>query len=444
MATDGVNPLVWNVPIVNKDGTPTLDFMRKWGQQRNANETALAGINSYPASAKDDGTYFYIALSDSSGQLLLDASRNPVLIKEVFPVSAIPVAALEANPTATAGPAAVNGVATTFMRSDAAPAVQKASASQFGIVEVDGATIVAPGGVIGVIASVPLAGSPTTTTQSQSDNSTKIATTAYTDLAVSNAVAGINPAVAVQAATIAAGDTSSFVYNNGVAGVGATLTGPTANVAVTIDGFTFTILGQRLLVKNDTQSPSGAFNGVYFLTTLQAPLVKPVFTRALDYDQPSDMNNTGAIPVVSGTANALTSWLLTSTVATVGASPLTYAQFSYAPTAGTFSFADASGAGLSLVGGFSYVKVGKLCVVSGSVAWPVNSNGNNASLSGLPFAPVNLIFPYYPLSSSVIIGLLFFANTTTTGAVSQAGVGAMTNSQLSGVTAYYTFAFVTI
>lgn len=53
-----------------------------------------------------------------------------------------------ANPTATAADVAVNGVATTFMRSDAAPAVQKASASQFGIVEVDGTTITASGGVI--------------------------------------------------------------------------------------------------------------------------------------------------------------------------------------------------------------------------------------------------------------------------------------------------------
>ncbi len=73
------------------------------------------------------------------------------------------------------------------------------------------------------------------------------------DAPITTAVSGINPAVAVQAATTAAGDTSTFTYLNGVAGVGATLTGPTNNVAVIIDGFTFTALGQRLLVKNDTQ-----------------------------------------------------------------------------------------------------------------------------------------------------------------------------------------------
>lgn len=175
-------------------------------------------------------------------------------------------------------------------------------------------------------------GNPTAPTQASTDNSTRLATTAYTTTAVSNAIAGVNPAVAVQAATTVAGDTSGFTYSNGVGGIGATLTGPTANVAVTIDGFTFTVLGQRLLVKNDTQSPSGAFNGVYYVTTLQAPAIKPVLTRALDYDMPSDINNTGSIPVVNGTVNATTSWLTTSTVNTVGTDPLTYVQFSINPT----------------------------------------------------------------------------------------------------------------
>lgn len=55
------------------------------------------------------------------------------------------------NPTATAADTAVNGSATTFMRSDGAPAVQKASSSQFGIVKVDGSTITASGGVISAV-----------------------------------------------------------------------------------------------------------------------------------------------------------------------------------------------------------------------------------------------------------------------------------------------------
>lgn len=52
-----------------------------------------------------------------------------------------------ANPTGTAGPVAVNGTALTFLRSDGAPAVQKASNAQFGIAEGDGATITFVAGV---------------------------------------------------------------------------------------------------------------------------------------------------------------------------------------------------------------------------------------------------------------------------------------------------------
>jgi hypothetical protein len=63
-------------------------------------------------------------------------------------ITSIAGGATGANPTATAGPVAINGSATTFMRSDAAPAVQKCSASQFGLCEVDGTTITASGGVI--------------------------------------------------------------------------------------------------------------------------------------------------------------------------------------------------------------------------------------------------------------------------------------------------------
>ncbi len=56
-----------------------------------------------------------------------------------------------ANPTATAADVAVNGSATTFMRSDGAPAIQKSSASVFGLAKVDGTTITAAGGVLSAV-----------------------------------------------------------------------------------------------------------------------------------------------------------------------------------------------------------------------------------------------------------------------------------------------------
>lgn len=174
--------------------------------------------------------------------------------------------------------------------------------------------------------SVALGGSPTTTTQASGDNSTKIATDQFVTTAIANAIAGVNPADAVAAATTSASDTSSFTYNNGVSGVGATLTG-LANTALTVDGFTYTTLGQELLVKNDTQSPSGAFNGLYGVTQLQTLVLPLILTRASDYNSPSNINGTGAIPVVNGTTNHGTSWILTSSITTVGTSPILYQIF---------------------------------------------------------------------------------------------------------------------
>lgn len=176
-----------------------------------------------------------------------------------------------------------------------------------------------------------LSGTPTVpngtaaATQSQNDNSTKLATTAYTDLAVSNAVAGVNPAVAVQAATTGVLPNSP-TYANGVAGVGATLTAGSA-AALVIDGYTLVLL-DRVLIKNQASTFQ---NGVYFLSTLGTGVIPYVLTRALDFDTPSDMNNTGAIPVINGTVNGTTQWVITSKVTTVGTDAVTFAQFSSNP-----------------------------------------------------------------------------------------------------------------
>lgn len=182
-----------------------------------------------------------------------------------------------------------------------------------------------------VLGTSPTLTSPVVGTQLSTDNSTKAASTAFVNNAISTAISGVNPAIAVQAATTLSSNTSGLTYNNGVSGIGATFTGAN-NTALVVDGFTFTAIGQRLLVKNDTQSPSGAFNGVYYVTQIQATLLPIILTRALDYDSPSDINNTGAIPVVNGTINALTSWLLTSSVVTVGTNALTYSLFTTNPS----------------------------------------------------------------------------------------------------------------
>ena len=233
-----------------------------------------------------------------------------------------------------------------------------------------------------IATSVALAGSPTTTTQTASDNSTKIATTAFTQAAIANAIAGVDPAISVIVATTAAADTSGLTYNNGVAGVGATFTGSN-NTALTFDGVTLTSLNQRVLVKNDTQSPSGAFNGVYYLTQLQTTILPPILTRSLDYNTPNSINYTGVIPVLSGTVNALTSWLINTTVVTVGTTPITYTQFSYNPSRvipanlGGTGIANNAASTLTVSGNY-----GTTLTVSNTTAVTLPTTGTLATLAG--------------------------------------------------------------
>jgi hypothetical protein len=54
------------------------------------------------------------------------------------------------DPTAIAGDLAISGTLTTYMRSDAAPAIQLASATVFGLAKVDGTSILAASGVLSV------------------------------------------------------------------------------------------------------------------------------------------------------------------------------------------------------------------------------------------------------------------------------------------------------
>jgi hypothetical protein len=79
----------------------------------------------------------------SIAKLSSKVTQSPVFQEAVS--SKIPAGA---NPTATAGPTAVNGSALTFMRSDAAPAVQTATTGQLGLVKPDGTTITISGGTI--------------------------------------------------------------------------------------------------------------------------------------------------------------------------------------------------------------------------------------------------------------------------------------------------------
>lgn len=166
------------------------------------------------------------------------------------------------------------------------------------------------------------------TTDLSTNDNTHYPSTQAVQTAINNAIAGVNPAVAVLAAT--ATTLSTYTYSNGVSGIGATITFATGPLIV--DGYTYTTIGQRVLIKNEI-SGNAPYNGVYFITTVgTGTLVPTIITRALDFDQPSDINSTGAIPVINGTINSTTSWVVTSSVTTVGTDAITFSKFSINPS----------------------------------------------------------------------------------------------------------------
>jgi hypothetical protein len=123
----------------------------------------------------------------------------------------------------------------------------------------------------------------------------------------------------------------TVTYNNGTAGVGATLT--TTGSYTTIDGVTLSN-GMRILVKNEANT---AHNGIYDRTS------STVLTRSSDFDTPTEMAGGDFTFVSAGTLYDNTGWVMPDPVTTVGTSPVVWVQFS---GAGTYT----AGTGLTLTG----------------------------------------------------------------------------------------------
>jgi hypothetical protein len=161
-------------------------------------------------------------------------------------------------------------------------------------------------------------------------NGTDAATKQYVDDVAQglNIHDSCNAATQTTLATISGG---TITYNNGTAGVGATLT--TTGSYTTIDGVTLAD-GMRILVKNEA---TAANNGIYVRTSAT------VLTRAADFNTPVEMEGGDFTFVTAGTLYDNTGWVMTDPVTTVGTSPVTWVQFS---GAGAYQ----AGTGLTLTG----------------------------------------------------------------------------------------------
>ena len=160
----------------------------------------------------------------------------------------------------------------------------------------------------------------------------QLATKQYVD----NIAQGLDPKASVRNASTTA---YTATYNNGTAGVGATLTNTGTLAAFAADGVTNSV-GDRVLIKNQA---APAQNGIYTVTTAGSGAVAWVLTRATDMDVWAEVPSSFTF-VEDGTTQADTGWVSTANAGgTMGTTAINWVQFS---GAGTYT----AGTGLTLTG----------------------------------------------------------------------------------------------
>jgi len=125
--------------------------------------------------------------------------------------------------------------------------------------------------------------------------------------AVSKGIAtGVTAKVTVRLATDAA--LAASTYDNGVSGVGATITKTGNGILPDIDGIT-PVVDDRILVKDQV---AGLENGFYIVTSVGSAGTPWILTRSLDADQNAELGVNANAFVSEGTANEDTLFSLTT------------------------------------------------------------------------------------------------------------------------------------
>ena len=261
---------------------------------------------------------------------------------------------------------------------------------------------------LGGLTSVAVTQDPTSALQ--------LATKQYVD-AVAEGLHIHGASAAATTGTLASITGGTVTYNNGTAGVGATLT---LSVALTVlDGYTL-LNGDRVLVKNEATQ---ANNGIYTWATGGT-----VLTRATDFDTAAEMASGDFTFVVNGTLYANTGWVQIDPVTTVGTSPVVWVQFS---GAGAYT----AGTGLTLSG--TQFSITNTAVTAGSYGstssvptYTVNAQGQLTAASNTTIAIANTQVSGLGTMSTQNAN----AVAITGGAINGATVGATTADTVRGTT----------
>jgi filamentous hemagglutinin len=213
------------------------------------------------------------------------------------------------------------------------------------------------------------------------------------------------PAAAATPNTLAVITGGTITYNNGNAGIGATLV--TTGSYTLIDGYDVTTVGTRILVKDEANL---AHNGIYTYANTTA------IVRSTDYDQPSEITGHDFVFVEFGNIYSGTGWVNIDAVTTVGTDPIEWIQF--------------SGAGTIQAGNGIAVNGTQVNVLTDGTTTAINGS-NQVEVK----ASANLITPNIGAATGTSISLtgnVQSADLLTSGVVSAIGTGTFGNVVTGG------------
>jgi hypothetical protein len=209
-------------------------------------------------------------------------------------------------------------------------------------------------------------------------------------------------------------------YNNGTAGVGATLTNAGTQVALVIDGITM-VVADRVLVYEQTDQTQ---NGVYVVTSIGSGATNWVLTRSDDTDTygvagPDTLSEGSTFFVQEGATGAGETYTC-NTVGTItfGTTNITFAQIS---SAQIYS----AGTGLTLSGvQFSITNTGTAGTYGSASQVPVFTTNAQGQVTSVTNTAIGI-------TSAAVSGLAASATTDTTNAANIT-TGTLGTGRLSG------------
>jgi hypothetical protein len=231
----------------------------------------------------------------------------------------------------------------------------------------------------------------------------------------------------------------TVTYNNGTAGVGATLTNAGTQVALVIDGITMAVNDRVLIYQQTTQTQ----NGVYVVTSIGSGSTNWVLTRSDDtdtygFDSPNALSEGSTFFVQQGTTGAGETYTCNTVgVITFGTTNITFVQIS---SAQIYS----AGTGLTLSGTqFSITPVGTASTYGSGSSVPVLTTNASGQVSSVTNTSISINANQVTsgtlavaqggtnLSSYVVGDLVYASGTGTLAGLADAATG---NVLLSGGT----------